>query len=236
MIFNTQPGLPTAAEALPGRSQAVPVPDVHVVLRTPMRPPFPGMEVAVFGMGCFWGAERKFWEPPGVYITAVGYAGRLHPEPDLRGGLLRPHRPHRGGAASSSTPKVTSYEELLKVFWENHDPTQGMRQGNDVGTQYRSAHLTFDRRAERPRPTPPRRVPAGAGRGRLRRDHHRDRVRRRRSTTPRTTTSSTSPRIPNGYCGLGRHPRRLPRGRGAEPLSAGPQSCARTPASSCSRM
>jgi len=130
--------MPAREEALPGRAQRMPVPARHFVLDTPMQPPFPGMEMAVFGMGCFWGAERKLWNVNGVYSTAVGYAGGHTPNPtyhEVCSGLTG----HNEVVRVVFDPKVVSYAELLKVFWENHDPTQGMRQGNDVGTQYRSA-------------------------------------------------------------------------------------------------
>jgi peptide-methionine (S)-S-oxide reductase len=146
-----------ASSALPGRAEAMPVPERHEVLGTPLRPPFPaGVETAVFGMGCFWGAERIFWQAPGVYTTAVGYAGGHTPNPtydEVCSGLtghaevvLVAFRPHAAGArdgaaAEAVTDAATSYAELLRLFWEGHDPTQGMRQGNDVGTQYRSLIL-----------------------------------------------------------------------------------------------
>jgi peptide-methionine (S)-S-oxide reductase len=131
--------LPTPAEALPGRSERMPIPPRHFVNGAPLAPPFPpGIETAVFGMGCFWGAERKFWQAPGVFTTAVGYAGGVTPNPTYRevcSGLTG----HAEVVLVAFDPKVISYEALLRIFWENHDPTQGMRQGNDVGTQYRSA-------------------------------------------------------------------------------------------------
>ncbi|WP_239309276.1 peptide-methionine (S)-S-oxide reductase MsrA, partial [Frankia sp. Cj3] len=144
MLFaRHKPVLPTAERALPGRSQAAfAVPDRHAVLGTPLRGPFPaGFQIAVFGLGCFWGAERKFWQTPGVYSTAVGYAGGITPNPTYEetcSGLTG----HTEAVQVVFDPAAVSYEDLLKVFWEAHDPTQGMRQGNDVGTQYRSAIYT----------------------------------------------------------------------------------------------
>ena len=131
-----------AADALPGRDQAIPVPERHDVLGTPLTPPFPeGLETAVFGLGCFWGAERVFWQAPGVYSTAVGYAGGYTPNPTYNE-VCGARTGHAEVVLVVFDPKQTSYEALLKRFWENHDPTQGMRQGNDVGTQYRSAVYT----------------------------------------------------------------------------------------------
>ena len=118
----------------------MPVSGRHAVLGTPLKPPFPeGFEQAIVGMGCFWGAERVFWQAPGVYTTAVGYSGGIDAEPHLRGGLLGADFGHTEAVLVVFDPAKTSREEILKLFWENHDPTQGMRQGNDVGTQYRSA-------------------------------------------------------------------------------------------------
>jgi peptide-methionine (S)-S-oxide reductase len=127
--------------ALPGRSQEMRVPDRHEVLGTPLRGPFPeGVETAIFGMGCFWGAERIFWQAPGVYTTAVGYAGGVTPNPTYEEACSG-RTGHTEAVLVAYDTADTSYEELLKLFWEGHDPTQGMRQGNDVGTQYRSAIL-----------------------------------------------------------------------------------------------
>ena len=131
-----------AADALPGRDRPMPVPERHDVLGTPLTPPFPeGLETAVFGLGCFWGAERVFWQAPGVYTTAVGYAGGYTPNPTYNE-VCGARTGHAEVVLVVFDPKQTSYEALLKRFWENHDPTQGMRQGNDVGTQYRSAVYT----------------------------------------------------------------------------------------------
>ena len=131
--------LPTPDQALPGHDTPMPVPGEHFVSGNRITPPFPaGLEQAVFGMGCFWGAERKFWEAPGVYSTAVGYAGGYTPNAtyqEVCSGMTG----HTEVVLVVFDPKVTSYDALLKIFWENHDPTQGMRQANDVGTQYRSA-------------------------------------------------------------------------------------------------
>jgi peptide-methionine (S)-S-oxide reductase len=129
----------TADEALPGREVAIPVPERHEVLGTPLAPPFPeGLERAVFGLGCFWGAERVFWRAPAVFTTAVGYAGGFTPNPTYEE-VCSGRTGHTEAVLVVFDPEQTSYEQLLRLFWENHDPTQGMRQGNDVGTQYRSA-------------------------------------------------------------------------------------------------
>ena len=140
MIFHKKQQMIGADQALPGRTdQHMPVPERHFVNGNPLVGPWPeGFETAVFGMGCFWGAERKFWETGGVYSTSVGYAGGFTPNPSYEetcSGLTG----HAEVVQVVFDPSKVSYEQLLKVFWENHDPTQGMRQGNDVGTQYRSA-------------------------------------------------------------------------------------------------
>jgi len=135
--------LPTPERALKGREAAMPVADRHAVNGTPMQPPFPaGYEQAVFGLGCFWGAERKFWQQSSVYTTAVGYAGGITKNPTYEE-VCSGKTGHTEVVLVVFDPKKISYAELLKLFWENHDPTQGMRQGNDVGTQYRSAIYTF---------------------------------------------------------------------------------------------
>ena len=136
--------MPAEEEALPGRSQPMPVPTQHLVNGTTLQPPFPeGLETAVFGMGCFWGAERKFWQTDGVYTTAVGYAGGFTPNPTYEE-VCSGRTGHAEVVLVVFDPTKVGYEDLLRVFWEGHDPTQGMRQGNDVGTQYRSAIYTGD--------------------------------------------------------------------------------------------
>jgi peptide-methionine (S)-S-oxide reductase len=135
--------LPLPEQALPGRDDVMPVPETHFVNGNRIVPPFPdGLEAIVVGMGCFWGAERKFWEAPGVYSTAVGYAGGYTKNANYRE-VCSGMTGHTEVVLAVFDPKVTSYEQMLKLFWENHDPTQGMRQGNDTGTQYRSAIYTF---------------------------------------------------------------------------------------------
>src|SRR5512134_2466815 len=141
-LFGTKSRLPRPEEALPGRAERMEVPRAHTVLGNPLSPPWPaGFEEVVFGMGCFWGAERKFWQAPGVYTTAVGYAGSSTPNPTYRE-VCSGMTGHTEVVRVVFDPAKTSFAALLRIFWENHDPTQGMRQGNDTGTQYRSAIYT----------------------------------------------------------------------------------------------
>jgi peptide-methionine (S)-S-oxide reductase len=192
----------TPDEALPGRAETLPVTPRHLVLGGPMQPPYPaGTEIADFGLGCFWGAERKFWQTPGVVSTAVGYQGGYTQNPtyeEVCTGLTG----HAEVVRVVYDPAKVSYEELLKVFWEAHDPTQGMRQGNDVGTQYRSAIYTH---------TPEQEKSALASR-----DAYQS-VLTASGYAPITTEITTAPEFyyaedyhqqylyknPNGYCGLG---------------------------------
>jgi peptide-methionine (S)-S-oxide reductase len=202
MFGRHQTRMPTAEEALPGRSQPLPVPDAHLVLGTPLTPPFPdGLATAVFAMGCFWGAERLFWQAEGVYTTAVGYAGGITPNPSYEE-VCSGRTGHTEAVLVVYDPARISYEELLRIFWEGHDPTQGMRQGNDTGTQYRSAIYTSTE-AQADAAAASRRayqtVLNGAGYGEI------------------TTEIAAAPafyyaedyhqqylaRNPNGYCGLG---------------------------------
>ena len=138
-LFRDKTAMPDAADALPGRdTRPFHVPETHFVLGTPLEPPFPeGVETVIFGMGCFWGAERGFWQAPGVYTTAVGYAGGFTPNPTYEE-VCSGRTGHNEVVLVAYRPEEISYDELLRLFWEGHDPTQGMRQGNDVGTQYRS--------------------------------------------------------------------------------------------------
>ena len=188
--------------ALPGRDQQMPVPDRHEVLGTPLRGPFPeGLEQVVVAMGCFWGAERVFWQAPGVYTTAVGYAGGFTPNPTYEE-VCSGRTGHTEAVLVVFDPAKTSYEEILKLFWENHDPTQGMRQGNDVGTQYRSA-IYWTTEAQR----------AAAERSR---DMYAERLRAAGHGEITTEIAQAGPfyyaedyhqqylhKVPNGYCGLG---------------------------------
>jgi peptide-methionine (S)-S-oxide reductase len=194
--------LPLADEALPGRPDKMRVSARHTVKGTPLQPPFPaGMEVATFGMGCFWGAERKFWTLPGVFTTSVGYAGGFTPNATYEE-VCSGRTGHAEVVQVVYDPKVISYDALLRTFWEAHDPTQGMRQGNDVGTQYRSAIYTSDdaqrRAAEASRDVYQKALTA-AGKGEitteirpapeyyLAEDYHQQYLHKN----------------PNGYCGIG---------------------------------
>jgi peptide-methionine (S)-S-oxide reductase len=195
--------IPTPAEALPGRATPIPVPEQHFVNGHRLQPPYPqGMELALLGMGCFWGAERKLWQLPGVWVTAVGYAGGSTPNPTYRE-VCTGGTGHAEVVRVVFDPAKVSYETLLRTFWESHDPTQGMRQGGDVGTQYRSAIYTYGdpqrRAAEASRDAYQRALEAAGHRGGI------------------TTEIAEAPELyfaedyhqqylaknPGGYCGLG---------------------------------
>ena len=142
--FMKPPKMPAANEALPGRAEKMPVTEKHFVNGRPLTPPFPaGMEQALFGLGCFWGAEKYFWQLPGAYVTAAGYAGGHTPNPTYKE-VCSGMTGHNEVVLVVYDPKQVSYTQLLKLFWEAHDPTQGMRQGNDAGTQYRSGLYTYN--------------------------------------------------------------------------------------------
>ena len=143
-LFGDKISMPTREQALPGRNDPIVVSEKHIVLGSRMRAPFPdGLKMAMFGMGCFWGAEKKLWQVPGVYSTQVGYTGGMTPNASYRE-VCSGRTGHNEVVRVVWDPTKTSYEELLKTFWENHDPTQGMRQGNDAGTQYRSGVYVYD--------------------------------------------------------------------------------------------
>jgi peptide-methionine (S)-S-oxide reductase len=191
-----------AAVALPGRADKMLVPARHDVLGTPLEPPFPaGLEQAIVGMGCFWGAERVFWKAAGVYTTAVGYSGGFTPNPTYEE-VCSGRTGHTEAVLVVFDPRIASYEEILRLFWENHDPTQGMRQGNDVGTQYRSAVYWT---------TEEQRASAEASRGAFQRE-----LKRSGYGDITTEIAEAGPfyyaepyhqqylaKNPNGYCGLG---------------------------------
>jgi peptide-methionine (S)-S-oxide reductase len=194
--------LPRPEQALPGRDAVMPVPSAHFVNGHPLVPPFPaGLEQAVFGMGCFWGAERKFWQAPGVYTTAVGYAGGYTRNATYRE-VCSGMTGHTEVVLVVFDPAVTSFDAMLKVFWENHDPTQGMRQGNDVGTQYRSAIYCYS--------------PAQAAAAQASRDAYQDRLNAAGLGRITTEIAQVPPfyyaeeyhqqylaKNPHGYCGIG---------------------------------
>ena len=203
MTYSAKLRLPSPAEALPGRSTPLPVPEQHFVNGHRLLPPYPqGLERALFGMGCFWGAERKFWTLPGVWVTAVGYAGGATPNPTYRE-VCTGQTGHAEVVLVVFDPKQVSYDALLKTFWESHDPTQGMQQGNDVGTQYRSAIYVYGdeqrQAAEASREAYDRALQAAGHRGSI------------------TTEIAEAPELyfaedyhqqylaknPGGYCGLG---------------------------------
>jgi peptide-methionine (S)-S-oxide reductase len=212
--FGSKAEMVTPERALPGRDTLIPVPERHWVLGTPLQPPFPeGMEQALFGLGCFWGAERLFWEVPGVFTTAVGYAGGYTPNPTYEE-VCSGGTGHAEVVLVAFDPAAVSYEELLRVFWEGHDPTQGMRQGNDVGTQYRSAVYTFGE--------------AQAKAAATTRDAFEDRLRAAGYGTITTEIREAPPffyaedyhqqylaKNPGGYCGLGGTGVSCPVGTGA---------------------
>jgi peptide-methionine (S)-S-oxide reductase len=143
MLLKDKSEMPDPGRALAGRSERMPVPARHYVLGTPMKAPFEGMQLAMFGLGCFWGAEKRFWQAPGVHSTQVGYAGGYTPNATYEE-VCSGRTGHNEVVRVAFDPAKTSYEQLLRLFWEGHDPTQGMRQGNDVGTQYRSGIYVYD--------------------------------------------------------------------------------------------
>jgi peptide-methionine (S)-S-oxide reductase len=202
MFLRKKLEMPAPGQALPGRATAMPVIPTHFVNGARIVPPFPdGMQRALFGMGCFWGAERRFWQAPGVYATAVGYAGGQTPNPtyeEVCSGMTG----HTEVVLVVFDPARTSYDQLLAVFWESHDPTQGMRQGNDMGTQYRSAIYTFGA--------------AQAAAARTSHDRYQERLRGAGHGTITTEIAEAPPfyyaedyhqqylgKNPDGYCGLG---------------------------------
>jgi peptide-methionine (S)-S-oxide reductase len=194
--------LPRPEQALPGRDAVMPVPGAHFVNGHPLVPPFPaGLEQVVFGMGCFWGAERKFWEAPGVYTTAVGYAGGYTKNATYKE-VCSGMTGHTEVVLVVFDPAITSFDQMLRVFWENHDPTQGMRQGNDVGTQYRSVIYCSS--------------PAQTAAAQSSRDAYQDRLNNAGFGRITTEIAEAPPfyyaeeyhqqylaKNPNGYCGIG---------------------------------
>ena len=203
MIFTRRAApMPTAETALPGRAEPLALPPAHAVNDHPLRPPFPeGMETAQFAMGCFWGAERVFWRTEGVYSTAVGYAGGYTPNPTYEE-VCSGRTGHAETVLVVFDPAVVSYDTLLKLFWENHDPTQGMRQGNDVGTQYRSA-VYWTTEAQRDAALASRDMYAerlgGAGYGEITTEIEPE----REFFYAEDYHQQYLAKVPNGYCGIG---------------------------------
>ena len=192
--------LPAPGLTLPGRAAAMPVPEAHFVNAHPLTPPFPaGMATALFALGCFWGAERRFWELRGIHTTAVGYAGGETPNPTYEE-VCSGRTGHAEAVLVVFEPARLPYTALLRCFFESHDPTQGMGQGNDVGTQYRSVVFAYDERSGRP-PSRPARPTRRSCHGLVTARSRPRSVTHRRSTTPSPITSSISPRT-RGYCGL----------------------------------
>ena len=202
LFFRQNAEMVTPDAALPGRAEPMQVPARHAVLGTPLEPPFPdGLERAEFGLGCFWGAERVFWQAPGVYTTAVGYAGGYTPNPTYEE-VCSGRTGHTEAVLVVFDPQQTSYEEMLRLFWEGHDPTQGMRQGNDAGTQYRSAVLwTSDAQRAAAESS------AGAYGERLREAGHdaitTEIAEAREFYYAEDYHQQYLHKVPNGYCGLG---------------------------------
>ena len=200
--MSTTPAIPMPADPLPGRAEPMTVPPLHFVNGARIVPPFPpGLELAEFALGCFWGAERRFWQQPGVYSTAVGYCAGLTPNPSYRE-VCSGRTGHTEAVLVVFDPAQTSYPELLRVFWESHDPTQGMRQGNDIGTQYRSAAYTTD-----PSQEPLLRASLAGYQERLRAAGYGDIT---TEVAPLTEFFYAEPyhqqylaKNPNGYCGIG---------------------------------
>jgi peptide-methionine (S)-S-oxide reductase len=201
-LFGNKTSMVSREDALPGRPETMPVPARHAVLDAPLAPPYPdGVEVADFGLGCFWGAERKFWQTPGVVTTAAGYQGGYTPNPTYEE-VCSGRTGHTEVVRVVFDPAEISYEELLKVFWEAHDPTQGMRQGNDVGTQYRSAiyyHSPEQRKAAETSRDAYEKVLKTAGYGEITTEVA--------AAGPFSFAESYrqqySFKVPNGYCGIG---------------------------------
>ena len=204
MFLRKPRAIPEAADALPGRDEpAYAVPERHAVLDAPLLPPYPdGIDYLYVGMGCFWGAERIFWQTPGVYSTAVGYAGGSTPNPTYRE-VCTGMTGHTEAVLVAYDPKQISTEQVMRLFWEGHDPTQGMRQGNDHGTPVPLGHLLAHAGAARRCARHPRRLRRGPASAQPRRDHDRDRRGRRRSIPAEDYHQQYLEKNPGGYCGIG---------------------------------